>query len=173
MRKTLSFFFAVFLFFLNISKSDHSNDLFLLHDDLKVFKYFIGKTFSGEIQNYKKDSYVNEIVNWEAIFKGNGIRIKHSINNDEFIGESIIMFDGKEKSYSCWYFSSGGISNKSKFLIEDNKIIFFEDVSENNNSITKIRTSYLISENGGYYKKILYLINNVWVKGNNILYKNI
>ena len=83
------------------------------------------------------------------------------------------MFDGKEKSYSCWYFSSGGISNKSKFLIEDNKIIFFEDVSENNNSITKIRTSYIISENGGYYKKILYLINNVWVKGNNILYKNI
>ena len=53
------------------------------------------------------------------------------------------------------------------------QIIFIEDVSKNNNSITKIRTKYEFIKNDTYEKNIQFLINNVWTKGSNIIYKEL
>ena len=79
------------------------------------------------------------------------------------------MYDQLENDISCWYFSSGGISKKSKFLSKSNDIIFLEDVSRNNNSITKIRTTYKLNKNSSYQKVTQYLINNVWTRGEKVL----
>ena len=113
------------------------------------------------------------IVKWETAFNGDAVRIKHYINQKELIGESIIMFDQLENRFSRWYFSSGGISNKSEFLIENNKITFVEDVSKNNNSITKIRISYEYHKKDEYYEITKYLINSVWIKGSKVLFKKV
>jgi hypothetical protein len=81
------------------------------------------------------------------------------------------MYDQLEDDISCWYFSSGGISRKSKFLSKSNEIIFLEDVSRNKNSITKIRTKYELNTINTYEKVTQYLINNVWTKGERVLYE--
>ena len=55
--------------------------------------------------------------------------------------------------------------------IENEKIIFIEDVSKNRNGITKIKTSFRFLNNGSLHSKIKYFMNNLWVDGNDIFYE--
>ena len=143
----------------------------VLNKDLLVFNSLIGKNFIGKIHNKTGNQLITETVFWESALKGDAVRVTHSFNQDELLGETIIMYDHLEDDISCWYFSSGGISRKSKFLSESNDIIFLEDVSRNKNSITKIRTTYELNTINTYQKVTQYLINNIWTKGERVLYE--
>ena len=143
----------------------------MLNKDLLVFNSLIGKNYIGKIQNKTGNQLITETVFWESALKGDAVRVTHSFNQDELLGETLIMYDQLEDDISCWYFSSGGISRKSKFLSKSNEIIFLEDVSRNKNSITKIRTKYELNTVNTYEKVTQYLINNVWTKGERVLYE--
>lgn len=142
-------------------------------NDLSNFEMFIGKKYIGIIENKKNDTIGHEVVKWELALRGHAIKLYQYINETELVGESIIMFDEDNDQFSCWYFSSGGVSRKSKLLYNNKQIIFIEDVSKNKNSITKIRTKYEFIKNDTYEKNIQFLINNVWTKGSNIIYKEL
>ena len=162
---------STLIFVLSFSFSDKRVESILLHNDLIAFNSLIGKNFIGEIKSKVGSRFITEIVSWESALKGDAVKASHIFNDDELLGETLIMYDQLENDISCWYFSSGGISKKSKFLSKSNDIIFLEDVSRNNNSITKIRTTYKLNKNSSYQKVTQYLINNVWTKGEKVLYQ--
>lgn len=141
--------------------------------ELIKFEKFLGKTFIASIENKRNDSLGYEINRWELAFKGDAIKIYQKINSNELIGESTIMFDQEIEQFSCWYFSSGGVSRKLKLINNDNQIIFLEDVSKNNNSITKIRIKYEFIKIDTYIKITQYLINNVWTNGTKVYFREL
>ena len=65
----------------------------VLSKNLKPFQAFINKTFRGEFSNSTPEKPVYDISHWERALNGNAIRIMHSVNNGEFGGESIVMWD--------------------------------------------------------------------------------
>ena len=69
-----------------------------LSENLKPFENYIGKTFKGEFANSTPEKPVYDISNWERALNGNAIRILHSVNNGEYGGESIIMWNAKKES---------------------------------------------------------------------------
>lgn len=168
-KHTLLFIF----FFIELIFGNQIRNNIRLFDDLKNFKKFVGKTFIGNIENKNNDSIGHEIIKWELALKGDAIKIYQHINENELVGESIIMFDQATNQFSCWYFSSGGVSKKSKVIVNGEQIILIEDVSKNNNSITKIRTKYEFIKSDSYIKNTQFLINNVWTKGLEINYKEL
>ncbi len=63
----------------------------------------------------------------------------HSVNDGEYGGESIIMWDAKKESLVSWYFTTAGFYTQATLQFEDEKLISIEDVTGNENGITQIK----------------------------------
>ena len=80
----------------SIAVADDSNKE--LSDPLKPFEQYIGKTFKGEFANSTSEKPVFDILHYERVLNGNAIRAIHSVNDGEYGGESIIMWDADKES---------------------------------------------------------------------------
>ena len=110
-----------------------------LSEYLKPFEPYIGKTFKGEFANSTKEKPIFEVSYWERILNEMAIRITHSVNNGEYGGESIITWDTKKNSLVSSYFTTAGFTTNAEIHFEDDKLISFEDVTGNENGITKVK----------------------------------
>jgi hypothetical protein len=176
MSSFISFYKNTYYFIIIIISllfGNQSKDNKILNRDLIKFENLVGKSFSADIENKIKDSIGLEIVKWELALDGNAVKIIQNININDLISESIIMFDNVDNQFSCWSFTSGGMTSKSKLLDKSKHVTFMEDVSHNNNSITKIRTEYKFVKNNVYIRYKYFLINNVWTKGSKITFTEI
>ena len=104
---------------------------------------------------------------------GNGIKITHSVNNGEYGGESVIMWDGGLEKLVSWYFTTAGFYTQADIEIDDGKIIFIEEVTGNQNGITKVKSITQLLPNGEKHTKAQYLQNEKWIDGHEISYKEV
>ena len=141
-----------------------------LSEHLKPFQNYIGKTFKGEFSNSTPEKPVYDISNWERALNGNAIRILHSVNNGEYGGESIIMWNAKKESLCSWYFTTAGFFTEATLYFEDDKLISIEDVTGNENGITQVKAVIDLLPNGQLVNSSEYLINGNWVEGHKIHY---
>ena len=141
-----------------------------LSEHLKPFENYIGKTFKGEFANSTPENPVYDISNWERALNGNAIRILHSVNNGEYGGESIIMWNAKKESLCSWYFTTAGFFTEATLYFEDDKLISIEDVIGNENGITQVKAVIDLLPNGQLVNTSEYLMNGNWVEGHKIHY---
>ena len=76
-----------------IINAKNSNNKVVLSEHLESLLPYIGKTYKGEFLNSTKNDPVYDVANWERALNGNAIRILHSVNNGEYGGETIIMWN--------------------------------------------------------------------------------
>ena len=148
-----------------------NNTMSSLSEHLKPFEPYIGKTFKGEFANSTKEKPVFDVSHWERILNGMAIRIIHSVNNGEYGGESIITWNVKKNSLVSSYFTTDGFSVNAVLHFEDDKLISIEDVVGNENGITKVKAIIQFLENGDLQNSSKYLMNDKWVDGHTIYYK--
>ena len=84
-----------FLFISTYLISQNTNDPFPLSEHLKPFSSYVGKTFKGKFAHSTQEKPAYDVSHWERALNGNAIRILHSVNNGEYGGESIIMWDSE------------------------------------------------------------------------------
>ena len=142
-----------------------------LSKHLAAFEPYIGNTYKGEFAESTPENPVFDIQLWERILNGNGIKITHSVNDGEYGGESIIMWDLKSESLQSWYFTTAGFTTNALMHFEDGKLISLEDVTGNENGITKVKAIIQFLENGDLQNSSKYLMNDKWVDGHTIYYK--
>ena len=144
-----------------------------ISEHLKSFEPYIGKTFKGEFSNSTPEKPVYDISHWERALNGNAIRIMHSVNKGEYGGESIVMWDRSEESLISFYFTTAGFYTQAKLHFEDNKLISIEDVTGNQNGVTKVKAIFDFLPDGGFINSSMYLMNDNWVDGHKIHYKEV
>tara|TARA_Y100001954_G_C15409550_1_gene406792 strand:+ start:39 stop:572 length:534 start_codon:yes stop_codon:yes gene_type:complete len=160
------------LFFLPILlHSDNPERIHDLSNHLKGLNPFIGKTFKGIFSNSTSEKPNVDVKHWDRALNGNAVRITHSVNNGEYGGERLILWDPEQESLISWYFSTAGVISNSVVEIEKNKLISIEDVSNNDNGILKIKTIYFLTKSGNLMYKIKYLMSNIWVDGYEMIYE--
>ena len=160
----------VLKYFLILPFIMHAEDLGIMSEHLKSLSPYIEKTYRGEFLNSTKDDPVYDVAKWERALNGNAIRILHSVNNGEYGGESIIMWNPEKESLMSWYFTTGGFFTNALVIVEGNKITSIEDVTGNDNGITKVKSIIEFSQNGRLENRSKYLMNNIWVDGHQIFY---
>ena len=158
----------ILTFGLLICKNNEMNNLL---EHLKPFEPYIGKTFKGEFAHSTKESPVFDISFWERILNGMAIKITHSVNDGEYGGISIITWDENKNSLVSSYFTTAGFTTNALMHFEDGKLISLEDVTGNENGITKVKAIIQFLENGDLQNSSKYLMNNEWVDGHTIYYK--
>ena len=148
-----------------------NNEMNNLSEHLKPFESYIGKTFKGEFVNSTKEKPVIDISHWERILNGMAIKVTHSVNNGEYGGESIITWDAEKNSLVSSYFTTAGFTTNAVMHFEDGKLISLEDVTGNENGITKVKAIIEFLENGDLRNSSKYLMNDEWIDGHAIYYK--
>ena len=142
-----------------------------LSEHLKPLQSYIGKTFKGEFADSTPENPTYDIQYWERALNGNAIKITHSVNNGEYGGESMIMWDPKLGSLVSWYFTTAGFYTQATVIIEDGKLVSHENVTGNENGITEVKSIMQLLSNGQLHTKSEYLQNGKWVDGHEIYYK--
>lgn len=102
---------------------------------------------------------------------GRAIRILHSVNEGEYGGETIVMWDPESKQIRSWYFTTAGFHTEGTFKIDGNRLISVEKVTGNENGITEVKATSELKPEGQLSVKSEYLANGTWVPGHTITYQ--
>ena len=49
-----------------------------------------------------------DILSFERALNGNAVKVIHSVNNGEFGGETMVMWNPEKEGLQSWYFTSAG-----------------------------------------------------------------
>lgn len=139
--------------------------------ELKFFESFVGKTFRGEFANSTPEKPMFDVSRWERAMNGRAIRILHSVNDGEYGGETIVMWDSEQKQLRTWYFTTAGFHTEGSFTIEGNRLISVEKVTGNQSGITEVKATSVLQADGNLSVKSEYLAKGEWVPGHMITYK--
>jgi len=139
-------------------------------DRFVPLKPFLGKTWKGEFKDSTPEKPIYDVSKWELILNGKAVRIMHSVNNGEYGGESIIIWDDSKKCLVFYYFTTAGFYTNGTITIEDGKMTSHEYVTGNENGITEVKSESKISPDGKLHTKSFYLKDGQWIDGHEISY---
>ncbi len=143
-----------------------------LHEQLKVFEPLLGKTFRGEFANSTPDKPKFDVARWERAMNGQAIRILHSVNDGEYGGETILMWEPSKKSISYWYFTTAGFHTEGTMDVNGREWTSTEKVVGNANGITEVQATSKLNDASELTVSSKYLSNGQWEKGHEIQYKS-
>lgn len=141
-----------------------------LVSELKVFEPLIGKTFRGKFANSTPEKPVFDVSHWERALNGRAVRILHSVNDGEYGGETLVMWNEKEKRITFWYFTTAGFVTQGHFEINGEEWASVEKVTGNKNGITEVKATSILKKDGSLHVISKYLKDNEWVPGHEIHY---
>ena len=144
-----------------------------LSDHLMGLKPFIGNTFKGSFINSTKENPMIDVISFERTLNGRAVKVIHSVNNGEYGGETIVMWNPEKRSLQSWYFTSAGSLTIQNVQIKESTFISIEDVTGNQNGITKVKTIFEVLHGNQIQKRTKYLMNNLWKDGSEIIYKKV
>ena len=93
------------------------------------------------------------------------------VNNPNDGGESIIMWDKELKSLKSWYYTTAGFYTQATVEIEEGKFSSIEEVTGNENGVTKVKAIVQLLSDGMLHTKSQYFQNGKWVDGHEVHYK--
>lgn len=141
-----------------------------LNEHLKTFEPYLNKTMKGELNPGDGGEVKYDISRFEAILNGQAIRAMHSVNDGDYGGETIIMWDKEKESLVFYYFTTAGFYTSGTLSVEENKYTAVEKVVGNENGITEVKSTSEIREDGTVKVESSYLKNGEWVKGHSVVY---
>jgi len=142
-----------------------------LNEHLAVFQPLVGKTWKGEFANSTAQNPMSDVSRWERALNGNAVRVTHSVNDGIYGGESILMWDRKQNKIAAWYFTTAGFFTQSTMEIDGNQWSAIEEVTGNENGITKVKSVSQVLEDGNLHVKSEYYANGKWTPGHEIHYR--
>ena len=144
-----------------------------LSDHLIEMKPFIGNTYKGDFINSTKENPMFDVLSFERALNGNAVKVIHSVNNGEFVGETMVMWNPEKGGLQSWYFTSAGSLTIQNVQIKKDTFISIENVERNQNGITKVKTIIEVLHGDQIKKRTKYLMNNLWKDGSEIIYNKI
>ncbi|MDX1539665.1 hypothetical protein [Arsukibacterium sp.] len=144
-----------------------------LHPKLEVFRPFLGQYWQGNLAEPGSEKPVIDRSHWSRALNGQAIKTVHSINHGEYGGESFIFWDDAKNSLAYYYFTTAGFYTHGtmQFNPQSGEIIALENVENNQNGITQVKSHSKIMPDGSLQVRSSYLQNEQWVEGHSAVYQ--
>ncbi|WP_404343622.1 hypothetical protein [Pseudoalteromonas mariniglutinosa] len=111
-----------------------------LNDKLAVFKPYLG-TWQADFTISAEKPPVQDISQWQRALNGMAVKTLHSINNGEYGGESVIVWDEKKQSLVFYYFTTAGFYTQGTMkVLSPTQFIAYENVTGSKEGITKVKS---------------------------------
>jgi hypothetical protein len=169
MRGSMHYFLSLVLVSIaTVSLGDEARPA--LSEHLRAFEPYLGKTWRGEFVGSTPENPIHDVSHWERALGGQAIRILHSVNDGDYGGETVIMWDTKTEVLRFWYFTTAGFRTEGTMEFADGKWAAHETVSGNGNGVTEVRSTSELLPDGRLHTKSEYLKDGQWVDGHEIHY---
>jgi len=118
----------------------------------------------------KGEKPIQDIGIWERALNGKAIHTKHSINEGEYGGESMIFYDSKKESLVFYYFTTAGFYTKGTIkVLSPTQFVAYEEVTGSKEGITKVKSMSDFKE-GKFVVSTSYLKKGEWTKPEQRIY---
>ena len=141
-----------------------------LNQHLEPLRPFVGKTWRGEFADSTPDKPKVDVSKWEAALGGNAVRILHSVNDGEYGGETMIVWDDSEQSLVYFYFTNSGFYTRGSMTVDDGHYVTRETVVGSAGGVTDVKSTSHITPDGRMRITSQYFSNGTWVEGQEIMY---
>jgi hypothetical protein len=141
-----------------------------LNPRLAPLKPLLDKTWRGVFPESKPDKPVVDVSRFEAALNGQAVRNLHSINDGEYGGETLIVWDQEKQSLVFYYFTTAGFYTTGTMRAEEGALVSHEVVKGNADGVTEVKATFRPLADGRLHVKTLYLKEGKWVDGRDMHY---
>lgn len=140
-----------------------------LDKHLSVFQPYLG-SWQADFYVAPGTKPVQDVGLWERALNGKAIRTKHSINEGEYGGESMIFYDSKKDSLVFYYFTTAGFYTKGTIkVLSPTQFVAYEEVTGSKEGITKVKSTSDLKD-GKLVVSTSYLKKGEWTKPESRIY---
>jgi hypothetical protein len=136
-----------------------------MNPNLAPLKPFLGKTWRGVFKNSTPEKPVVDVSRFELVLNGQAVRNLHSINDGEYGGESLIVWDKQKQKLVYYYFTTAGFYTTGTFSSEGDALVSHEVVQGEAEGISEVKGTSRILPDGRLHVKTQYLKAGRWVDG--------
>ena len=140
-----------------------------LNQHLTALAPFIG-TWRGEFADSTPDKPMIDVARWEGALNGNAVRILHSVNDGQYGGETLIVWDSAEASLVSCYFTTSGFYTRGTLTAGDGRYTSHEIVTGNASGITEVKSISHLTPDGSFRVVSQYFKNDAWIEGHEVTY---
>jgi hypothetical protein len=137
---------------------------------LAPLRPLLDKTWRGVFPESKPDKPVVDVSRFEAALNGQAVRNLHSINDGEYGGETVIVWDQEKQALVFYYFTTAGFYTTGTMRAEDGALVSHEVVKGEADGVSEVRATYRFLPDGRLHAKTQYLKQGQWVGGRDMHY---
>lgn len=137
---------------------------------LAPLRPLLGKTWRGSIEKPGSGKPLVDVQRWELALNGQAVRVLHSINDGEYGGESLIVWDKQKQGLAFWYFTTAGFYTTGAFEVENGALVTREVVKGEAEGVSEVKGVHRILPDGRLHVKTQYLKAGNWVDGRDAYY---
>jgi hypothetical protein len=141
-----------------------------LNEHLEPLATFTGKTWRGEFADSTPDKPKVDVARWESALKGNAVRVVHSVNDGEYGGETLIVWDEPQSTLKYFYFTTAGFHSIGTMTAEHGRYVATERVTGNASGVSEVKSTSHITPDGRLRVESQYFKHGTWVEGHDITY---
>ncbi|MEM9939496.1 MAG: hypothetical protein AAF768_11650 [Pseudomonadota bacterium] len=131
---------------------------------------FVGKTFKGAPLAAGSEAKA-DIQQWNWALGGSAILIKHAIEDGSYGGNTYVYKDAASGDLVYVYITNAGFRTEGSMTVNDDGTYIAEEAVEGHPSITKVRSTSRLADDGSTLMTSEYLDDGVWTPGHRFLYK--
>lgn len=137
---------------------------------LAPLRPLLGKTWRGVFPDAKPDKPKVDVSRFEAVLNGQAVRNLHSINDGEYGGETVIVWDREKQALVFYYFTTAGFYTTGTMREEGGALVSHEAVKGQADGITEVKATFRLQPDGRLHVKTQYLKQGAWVDGRDMYY---
>lgn len=137
---------------------------------LAPLRHLVGKTWRAVFPESTEARPVVDVSRFEVALNGQAVRNLHSINDGEYGGETLIVWDEAKQALAYHYFTTAGFYTVGTMRQEDGAIVSHELVTGNADGVTEVKATSRVLPDGRLSVKARMLKNGQWEDGRERIY---
>ena len=130
----------------------------------------VGKTWRGEMSPPGAARKVVDVQRFEAALNGQAVRSLHSINDGEYGGETLFVWDDEKKAIVYTYFTTAGFYTTGSLQQGKGVLQFHEHVRGTAAGVREVKATSRVLPDGRLHVKSSHLKDGKWVDGHEVSY---
>ena len=130
----------------------------------------VNKTWRGVFPQSTPDKPMVDVSRFEAVLNGQAVRNLHSINDGDYGGETLIVWDQEKQAIVFYYFTTAGFYTTGTMREEGGALVSHEVVKGEADGISEVKATFRLQPDGRLHVKTQYLKQSAWVDGRDMYY---
>jgi hypothetical protein len=141
-----------------------------LDPHLAPLRRLVGKTWRGVFPKSTPEKPVVDVSRFEAALNGQAVRNLHSINDGEYGGETLMVWDKEKQAIVYYYFTTAGFYTTGTIHPESDGFTSHEIVKGDADGVTEVKAMFRLLPDGRLHAHTEYLKQGKWVEGRDMDY---